>query len=145
MRRLLFVTMFSALAGAAVAAAEYPQMGPDIFDPRANGTKLVDAALAKAGAENKRALLLFGAAWAVWERSVRDDRRPTTDDHSEEAESAKEKVIGREPALSGANGSVVVGAIGCPHRRRRLRIGRGSGGGCSDAGSRIGRGGRKGD
>lgn len=45
-------------------------MGPDIFDARVSGEKLVDAAIAKADAEHKRVLLLFGANWCPWCRRL---------------------------------------------------------------------------
>ncbi|HVU35157.1 MAG TPA: thioredoxin family protein [Opitutaceae bacterium] len=54
------------LATALHAAPEYPKMGPDIYDPRADGNALVTAALGRARAEHKNVLLMFGANWCIW-------------------------------------------------------------------------------
>lgn len=51
-------------------AAEYPQSGPDIYDPKADGSVQIDAALRQAKAENKRVLLKFGANWCSWCRAL---------------------------------------------------------------------------
>lgn len=48
------------------AAPEYPDRGPDIYDPQADGFVLINAALQQARAENKRVLLDFGANWCPW-------------------------------------------------------------------------------
>ena len=50
----------------ALTAAEYPQMGEDIYDVQADASEDIAAALATAQAENKRVLLKFGANWCVW-------------------------------------------------------------------------------
>ena len=42
----------------------------DIYDPKADGGALVDAALARARAEHKRVLLDFGANWCPWCHSL---------------------------------------------------------------------------
>ncbi len=47
-------------------APEYPNRGPDIYDPTADGTVLINAALQRARAEHKRVLLDFGANWCPW-------------------------------------------------------------------------------
>jgi thiol:disulfide interchange protein len=48
------------------ADPEYPKMGPDIYDVRADGSAEIASALARAAAENKRVLLDFGANWCIW-------------------------------------------------------------------------------
>lgn len=57
----LFLTAF-----AAAPAAEYPRMGPDIYDPQADGSALIAAALAQAQARRQLVLLDFGANWCPW-------------------------------------------------------------------------------
>jgi thioredoxin-related protein len=46
--------------------AEYPSMGPDIYDTKADAAKLLSDAVAKAKDENKRVLALFGGNWCIW-------------------------------------------------------------------------------
>ncbi len=65
MKRLLALVMLAASVSAS-AAPEYPNRGPDIYDIRADGDVLIQAAIAKAGAEHKRILLDFGANWCPW-------------------------------------------------------------------------------
>ena len=48
------------------AAPEYPNMGPDIYDTKADGKAQIATALAKATAAHKRVLVMFGANWCVW-------------------------------------------------------------------------------
>jgi thiol:disulfide interchange protein len=48
------------------AAPEYPKMGADIFDVKADASSQITAALATASAQNKRVLLDFGANWCIW-------------------------------------------------------------------------------
>jgi thioredoxin-related protein len=48
------------------AEPEYPKMGPDIFDPKSDGTTQIISALTQARAEHKNVLLMFGANWCVW-------------------------------------------------------------------------------
>ena len=57
-------------AVSALAAPEYPQMGPDIFDAHAPAEKLIAAAVFKAKQEHQRVLLLFGANWCPWCRRL---------------------------------------------------------------------------
>ncbi|HEY0968812.1 MAG TPA: thioredoxin family protein [Opitutaceae bacterium] len=66
--RLIF--SFLLLATLLRAAAEYPQSGPDIYDPTADGTAQIETALKQAKAENKRVLLKFGANWCSWCRAL---------------------------------------------------------------------------
>jgi thiol:disulfide interchange protein len=65
MRKLCILLAALGLA-AGLMAAEYPRMGSDIYDPEADGSALIAAALARAKAENKSVLLDFGANWCVW-------------------------------------------------------------------------------
>ncbi len=64
------ILAFGALALLPVAGLradpEYPKMGPDIFDFRADGSAQIADALAKATAEKKRVILDFGANWCIW-------------------------------------------------------------------------------
>ncbi|HUL53559.1 MAG TPA: thioredoxin family protein [Opitutaceae bacterium] len=63
----LHVISWALLAATALPAApEYPARGPDIYDPRADGFGLIDAALTQAQREHKRVLLDFGANWCPW-------------------------------------------------------------------------------
>jgi thioredoxin-related protein len=64
LRRILFV--FLVAVSAALAAPEYPQIGPDIYDPQTDGAQQIAAALERARAGHKRVLVMFGANWCVW-------------------------------------------------------------------------------
>lgn len=44
--------------------------GPDIYDPKADGEKLIADALVVAKRENKRVLAEFGANWCIWCRRL---------------------------------------------------------------------------
>ena len=46
--------------------AEYPSMGPDIYDINADASQLITDAVEKAKAGNKRVLALFGGNWCIW-------------------------------------------------------------------------------
>ena len=46
--------------------AEYPNMGPDIYDINADASRLIADAVGKAKTENKRVLALFGGNWCIW-------------------------------------------------------------------------------
>lgn len=48
------------------AEPEYPNQGPDIYDPRVDAVVLINAAVTRAKSENKRVLLDFGANWCPW-------------------------------------------------------------------------------
>ena len=52
------------------AAPEYPKMGPDIYDPHADGSAQIAAALTQAKAEHKHVLLKLGANWCIWCRRL---------------------------------------------------------------------------
>ena len=58
------------LLGTLLQAAEYPQAGPDIYDPKADGFAQIETALQQAKAKNKRVLLKFGANWCSWCRAL---------------------------------------------------------------------------
>lgn len=63
-----FLLLLSALVAttAGLAAAEYPKLGEDIYDPKADGSALIATALAEARAGHKHVLLDFGANWCIW-------------------------------------------------------------------------------
>lgn len=61
--RLILTFLFLSLS---LTAAEYPQMGEDIYDVNADAAVDIAAALTTAQAENKQVLLKFGANWCVW-------------------------------------------------------------------------------
>jgi thiol:disulfide interchange protein len=65
MNRVLLL-LFAVIVAPLVAAPEYPSMGPDIYDTKADGKAQVAAALARAAASHKRVLVMFGANWCVW-------------------------------------------------------------------------------
>lgn len=46
--------------------------GPDIYDTKADGEKLIADALVVAKRENKRVLAEFGANWCIWCRRLHD-------------------------------------------------------------------------
>ena len=58
------------LLGTLLQAAEYPQAGPDICDPKPDGFAQIETALQQAKAKNKRVLLKFGANWCSWCRAL---------------------------------------------------------------------------
>ena len=66
MRSLLPIFLLSVT----LQAAEYPQMGPDIYSPTADAAEDIAMALTLAKAENKHVLLEFGANWCVWCRRL---------------------------------------------------------------------------
>jgi thiol:disulfide interchange protein len=65
---LLFLALL--LPGSMFAAPEYPPMGPDLYDPKADGTQQIASALARATSGHKRVLLVFGANWCIWCRRL---------------------------------------------------------------------------
>jgi len=68
---LLAVAGLFLLSSAGLRAdAEYPKMGPDIYDVHADGQAQVAAALGRAAAEHKRVILDFGANWCIWCRRL---------------------------------------------------------------------------
>lgn len=70
MHRLALLLVALLLTGTLFAAPEYPLMGPDIYDPKADGTQQIASALARATSGNKRVLLVFGANWCIWCRRL---------------------------------------------------------------------------
>ncbi len=64
--KLLTTLCLLAAAVALRAEPEYPKMGPDIYDTRADGTAQIATALAQARAENKHVLVKLGANWCIW-------------------------------------------------------------------------------
>jgi thiol:disulfide interchange protein len=52
------------------SAPEYPSMGPDIYDVRADGTAQIAAALRTATGDHKRVILVLGANWCIWCRRL---------------------------------------------------------------------------
>jgi hypothetical protein len=70
MSRLATLTLALLVTLSARAGAEYPEMGPDIYDPKADGAVLIAAALKQAKAEQKNVLLEFGANWEPWGRKL---------------------------------------------------------------------------
>ena len=62
MMKLLFVWMFSALSIEANAQEEVKKL----YDPKANATADIDAAIKKAAAENKYVLIQAGGNWCGW-------------------------------------------------------------------------------
>lgn len=58
------------LAGTATAtverSAEYPLVGPDVFDPEADGAAQLQTGLAEAAATGRHVLVLLGANWCPW-------------------------------------------------------------------------------
>jgi thiol:disulfide interchange protein len=64
------ILSFLLMATLLQAAAEYPQSGPDIYDPTADGAAQIETALKQAKSENKRVLLKFGANWCSWCRAL---------------------------------------------------------------------------
>lgn len=71
MRRLL-LGLLSAMALTTLlsAKADYPGMGPDIFDPKVPGELLVDQAFTQAAREKKVVLLFIGTNWCPWSRRI---------------------------------------------------------------------------
>jgi len=70
-RSILALASLAALAAAPMLAApEYPEMGPNIYDVHADGTAQVAAAIGRASAEHRRVLLVLGANWCIWCRRL---------------------------------------------------------------------------
>jgi thiol:disulfide interchange protein len=64
--RMTVISLILLTATTLRAAPEYPNRGPDIYDPQADGFSLIAAALTQARIDNKRVLLDFGANWCPW-------------------------------------------------------------------------------
>src|SRR3954466_9424586 len=70
MKKVFFFLAVSAFIARLSGAPEYPEMGPNIYDPKANGTADIAKALTAARAAHKTVLLVFGANWCPWCRSL---------------------------------------------------------------------------
>ena len=68
--RLIALLLVGLLAAPLWAGPEYPHMGADIFDAKADGEKLIAAALDQAHRDDKRIIVLFGANWCPWCRQL---------------------------------------------------------------------------
>lgn len=67
MKRLALLLVCLGLMSRPLAAEpEYPKMGPDIYDTKADGKAQVAAAITAAKAGHKHVLLMFGANWCIW-------------------------------------------------------------------------------
>jgi len=67
MKRLPLLLLLALAASSIVrAAAEYPALGSDIYDPKSDGNAQIATALATAKTSHKNVLLMFGANWCVW-------------------------------------------------------------------------------
>jgi len=69
LRCLLFLLAASVTLA---AAPEYPKLGPDIYDPQADGMTQISSALTAARASHKHVLLKLGANWCIWCRRLND-------------------------------------------------------------------------
>jgi thiol:disulfide interchange protein len=67
LRLILSLSALALLPAAELKAdAEYPKMGADIYDVKADASVQIAAAVASAAAQNKRVILDFGANWCIW-------------------------------------------------------------------------------
>ena len=65
MRKFLSL-LLSVTLSASLFAAEYPKLGEDIYDPKADANVLIAGALSAAKESRKNVLLMFGANWCIW-------------------------------------------------------------------------------
>jgi thioredoxin-related protein len=70
MRR--FTLLLALLALPLSAAPEYPNMGPDIYDTKADGKQQIAAAMVAATNAHKHVLVIFGANWCIWCHRLHD-------------------------------------------------------------------------
>jgi len=70
MKLLPLFTLLFLLPLSLRADAEYPHLGPDIYDTQASGAELIAAAIEKAKAEKKHVLLDLGTNWCPWCRKL---------------------------------------------------------------------------
>jgi thiol:disulfide interchange protein len=69
MKLPVLLALFAATA-TLQAGPEYPKMGPDLYDPQADGTAQIATALTQAKAEHKHVLVKLGANWCIWCRRL---------------------------------------------------------------------------
>lgn len=69
--RFRLLVVFFLFAAALRAAPEYPKMGPDIYDTKADGSALVAEAIVAATASHKRIILDLGANWCHFCRQLK--------------------------------------------------------------------------
>jgi thiol:disulfide interchange protein len=69
---VLVATVLAANWFSGCAPPSKESKGPDIYDTKADGEKLIADALAAARRENKRVLAEFGANWCLWCRRLHD-------------------------------------------------------------------------
>ena len=72
LRAILVLCLASFLGAGASEGAEYPALGLDVFEPGADAELLIDAAMARAAAEQKRIVLMFGQNRSLWSRRLND-------------------------------------------------------------------------
>jgi thioredoxin-related protein len=66
-RLILALSAFAVVSAAGLRAdPEYPKMGPDVYDVRADGSAQIATALATAAVVHKRVIVVFGANWCIW-------------------------------------------------------------------------------
>ena len=68
--KLLLTLALIAATTALRGEAEYPKMGPDIYDTKVDGSTLVEDAIVSANATHRRILLDLGANWCIWCRRL---------------------------------------------------------------------------
>lgn len=68
--RKVTLLLFLAVATLLRAAPEYPSMGPDIYDPQADGTQQITDAIRVAHSDHRHVLIVFGANWCIWCRRL---------------------------------------------------------------------------
>jgi thioredoxin-related protein len=64
------ILWFALLFAPLLAAPEYPEMGPDIYDTKADGKVQLADALKAAKAGHKNVVVVFGANWCIWCRRL---------------------------------------------------------------------------
>lgn len=69
---VLIAGLVMSAAMSVVGAAEYPELGLDVFEPGADAERQIDAALEKAAKDGKRVVLMFGNNRSAWSRRLND-------------------------------------------------------------------------
>ncbi len=62
----LLLVLGAMLSALAARAAEFPKLGRDVFDWKADGDEQIKTALAEAQARGRRVVLMLGANWCPW-------------------------------------------------------------------------------